>query len=93
MAEILAVKSLCGGVGGGGFQSIAWSQPQSGLAVTTSKILPLGGLVTNGAYIAHPLLSAWFCESLIVLIKRNNQVSVIFGINRTYITALNSDIK
>ena len=38
MAEILAVKSLWWGGGGGGgvggFQSIAWSQPQSGLAVT-----------------------------------------------------------
>ena len=36
MAEILAVKSLSGGgvVVVGGFQSIAWSQPQSGLAVT-----------------------------------------------------------
>ena len=27
-------KSLCGGGGGGGFRFIAWSQPQSGLAVT-----------------------------------------------------------
>ena len=37
MAEILAVKSLCGCGGGvvvSGFQCIAWSQPQSGLAVT-----------------------------------------------------------
>ena len=27
------LKSLCGGGGGGGFRLIAWSQPQSGLAV------------------------------------------------------------
>ena len=39
MAEILAVKSLWWVVGG--FQSIAWSQPQSGLAVTK------GGLKSN----------------------------------------------
>ena len=39
MAEIFAVKSLCGGGGvGGGFQCIAWSQPQSGLAVTINDI-------------------------------------------------------
>ena len=39
MAEILAVKSLSGGVVVGGFQSIAWSQPQSGLAVTTMYVI------------------------------------------------------
>ena len=33
------LKSLCGG--GGGFQFIAWSQPQSGLAVTILAALHL----------------------------------------------------
>ena len=38
MAELLSVKSLCGGGGWwGGFQCIAWSQPQSGLAVTKGQ--------------------------------------------------------
>ena len=39
MAEILAVKSLSGGVVVGGWVgSIAWSQPQSGLAVTINQV-------------------------------------------------------
>ena len=38
------LKSLWWGGGWGGFQSIAWSQPQSGLAVTISALGCLYGI-------------------------------------------------
>ena len=45
--------------------------PLALIILKISKLLPLGGLVPSGAYIARPLLSAWlYYTSLAVLVSQ-----------------------
>ena len=48
------------------------------------KFLPLGGLVPSGAYIARPLLSAWFCLNPMGILKFEIMCSIQFLIACVY---------